>query len=61
MMNRHHQRGFAGLLLAVLFLMLLGLPMLYLQSDRIEAQRVRDMAIKRMLNQPAPPPASAPQ
>jgi len=60
MKSRHHQRGFAGLLLAVLLLMLLGLPLLYMQSERIEQQRARDKAIKKMLTQPAPPQASAP-
>ena len=60
MKNRHHQRGFAGLLLAVLFLLMLGLPMLYLQSDRAEEQRARDRAIKKMLTQPAPPPRPRP-
>ena len=60
MKSRHHQRGFAGLLLAVLFLMLLGLPLLYMQTERIEQQRARDKAIKKMLTQPAPPQASAP-
>lgn len=48
------------MLLAVLFLMLLGLPLLYMQTERIEQQRARDKEIKKMLTQPAPPQASAP-
>lgn len=56
MTNRHSQRGFAGLVLAVLFLLLLAVPLLYFQSDLISAQRARDGAIKKMLNKPAPPP-----
>lgn len=55
MTNRHSQRGFAGLVLAVLFLLLLAVPLLYFQSDLISAQRARDGAIKKMLNKSAAP------
>jgi hypothetical protein len=61
MPSRSDQQGFAALLLAVLFLLLIGLPMLYLQSEHLEQQRVRDKAIKKMLTQPATLQASAPQ
>jgi hypothetical protein len=51
------QRGFVGLFLALLFLMLLWLPIMYWQTQLADEQRVRDRQIKKML---APTPASAP-
>ena len=61
MTSRNTQRGFAGLLLAVLFILLLALPVLYFQSVRMEEQHARDVAIKKMLSQPPQPSASLPQ
>lgn len=46
---RNSERGFAGLLLAVLFILLFALPMIYFQSVRIEEQHARDVAIKKVL------------
>ena len=51
------QRGFVGLFLALLFLMLLWLPIMYWQTQLADEQSVRDRQIKKML---APTPASAP-
>jgi len=61
MTSRNGQRGFAGLLLAVLFILLLALPTLYFQSVRMEEQHARDVAIKKMLTAPASPAARVPQ
>ena len=54
---RRTQRGFVGLFLAALFLMLLWLPVMYWQTQLADEQRARDRQIKKML---APTPASAP-
>lgn len=61
MTSRNDQRGFAGLLVAVLFLLLLALPVLYFQSVRMEEQHTRDVSIKKMLIAPPQPSASLPQ
>lgn len=55
--TRRTQRGFVGLILALLFLMLLWIPVLYWQARLVDEQRAHDRQIKKML---APTPASAP-
>jgi type VI protein secretion system component VasK len=54
---RHAQRGLAGLVLAVLLLMLVWLPVMHWQRQLADEQRARDLQIKKLL---APTPASAP-
>jgi hypothetical protein len=56
--RRHKQRGLVGLVLAVLFLMLLWLPVMYWQAQLADEQRARDRQIKKLL---APTPAPAPE
>jgi hypothetical protein len=53
------QRGFAGLMLMLLVLLLLAIPTMYLEHELQERQRALDRRIKKMLA-PAPVPASAP-
>jgi len=53
------QRGFAGLMLMLLVLLLLAVPTMYLEHELRERQRALDRRIKKMLA-PTPVPASAP-
>jgi len=53
------QRGFAGLMLMLLVLLLLAVPTMYLEHELQERQRALDRRIKKMLA-PTPVPASAP-
>jgi hypothetical protein len=59
--SRHKQRGFAGLILGVLVIMMLEWPMVMLFHDLAETQRALDKRISKMLA-PTPQmvPASAP-
>ena len=53
------QRGFAGLMLMLLVLLLLAVPTMYLEHELLERQRALDRRIKKMLA-PTPVPAGVP-
>ena len=59
--SRHKQRGFAGLILGVLVIMMLEWPMVMLFHDLADTQRALDKRISKMLAPtPQASPASAP-